>query len=254
MPLRRSKISWCDYSSRDLNFIIGCSPVSEGCDNCYAAAWAKRCGQDFSEITIYWDKLRHLQIAKWEPGNLPYRRGPDSKPIMFPVDLGDLFHPAVPGTITMTALDTFAARKDADWVLLTKRPYRMLEATKQWLHLYEMEQLPPNIWCLVTAENQRRLDERVPILLQVEAQVRGVSIEPMLGPMNLNLHGMDLQWVIIGAESGPNRRPFEIAWAEDVYKQCQHASVPFFGKQALGLRPGIPLLIHGEEIKEFPEI
>jgi protein gp37 len=119
---------------------------------------------------------------------------------------------------------------------------------------------------MTTAENQRCADERLPVLLQVKAQVWGVSVEPMLGPIdNLrqalgNYHvfpgGQEISqisWVIVGAESGPNRRPFCRHCAEDVYRQCQAAGVPFFGKQDSGLRPGVPLLIHGQEIKEFPK-
>ena len=264
--MRRSKIGWCDYSGGDLNFVIGCTPISEGCKNCYAAAWAKRCGRDFSNVRVYSDKLDRLRKAKWDAGDRPYRRGPGSTPIMFPVDLGDLFHPAVPDTIILTALDIFWARDDADWVLLTKRPYRMLEITGYWLHLYGMERLPPNIWCMVTAENQRCANERVPILLQIKAAVRGVSVEPMLGPVDIHpytthhftdkpeLTYQGVEWVIAGAESGPKRRPFEVAWAEDIYRQCWEADVAFFGKQDSGPRPGVPLLIEGCEVKEWPNL
>lgn len=270
MMLRRSKIGWCDYSGGDLNFIIGCTPISEGCANCYAAAWAKRCGRDFSKITTYWDKLDRLLKAKWDPGDRPYRRGPGSKPIMFPVDLGDLFHLGGDVEIVMAALDYFTVRDDADWVLLTKRPEAMLSITDYWLSFYEIEKLPDNIWCLVTAENQQRADERVAILLQIKTQMRGVSMEPMLGPIDLfNVDGEIasslpersmlypanlLDWVICGAESGPDRRPFEAAWALDVHEQCRAAGVPFFGKQDSGLRPGVPLLLEGREVKEWPKI
>lgn len=261
MTLRRTKISWADYSGVDLNFIIGCTPVSEGCKNCYARSWAKRVGRQYWEdvVRIYWEKLNRLWKAKWEPGDTPYRRGPGSKPIMFPCDLSDLFHLDVPGEMIQVALDIFATRDDADWVLLTKRPGRMLEETNYWLELNELEQLPPNIWCMVTAENQCRADERIPILLWVKAHVLGVSLEPMLEPINLDgpclyHHSLDFKdtaetileygqqfWVILGAESGPNRRPFEVAWAESVYKQCRAAGIPFFGKQDSGLRPGAVL-------------
>lgn len=255
--LRRSRIGWCDYSGGDLNFIIGCTPISEGCANCYAAAWAKRCSRDFSEVTTYWDKLNRLWKAKWKPSDQPYRRGPDSKPIMFPVDLGDLFHPDVSDELIWYALNIFWDREDADWVLLTKRPERMLAITNDWIVRSRLHELPPNIWPMVTAENQRGVDERIPILLQVKAAILGLSIEPMLEPLDLyeflRFKGV-LDWIIVGAESGPNRRPFDLAWAEDIYEQCQAAGVPFFGKQASGLRPGVPLLLGGREVKEWPKL
>lgn len=268
--LRRTKISWADYSGGDLNFVIGCTPVSEGCKNCYAKAWAKRAGRDFDDIQISWEKLNRLWKATWDPSNEFYRRGPGSKPIMFPCDLSDLFHEEIKDELILTTLDIFAARDDADWVLLTKRPERMLGIIDYWLALCELEILPPNIWCLATCENQRWADVRIPILLQVKARVRGVSIEPMLEPVYLKSTWFEfydphevsgrypcywpgLNWVIVGAESGPNRGPFEAAWAEDVYDQCQAAGVPFFAKQDSGIRPGAPLLIDGREIKEFPK-
>jgi len=65
--------------------------------------------------------------------------------------------------------------------------------------------------------------------------------------------GVDLHWVVLGAESGPNRRHFEAAWALDVYEQCQPFGAPFFGKQDSGLRPGVPLLINGQLVQEFPQ-
>jgi protein gp37 len=105
---------------------------------------------------------------------------------MFPCDLSDLFHPQVTEELIHTALDIFTVRDDADWVLLTKRPELMLEETNRWLEFRELEQLPDNIWCLVTAENQARLDERAAVLLQVKAQVLGLSLEPMLGPIDLS--------------------------------------------------------------------
>lgn len=267
--MRRSGIGWCDYSGADLNFVIGCQKISEGCANCYGFRWAKRAGRDFAQVITYWDKLNRLWKARWSPGDQPYRRGPGSNPIMFPVDLGDLFHPDVPEEMIMVALDIFAARDDADWIVLTKRPERMLDVTNYWLDYQELEILPSNIWCLVTAENQYWANERVRWLLRIRAAMRGVSIEPMLEPMAVdrwfNLQSDDktgqwiermgpgLDWVIVGAESGPGRRPFDPAWALDVYRQCQRAGVPFFGKQASGLRPGVPLLLGGREVKEWPQ-
>ncbi|MFH1484946.1 MAG: DUF5131 family protein, partial [Chloroflexota bacterium] len=132
--LKRSNIGWCDYSGGDLNFIIGCTPISEGCTNCYAKTWAKQAGRLWVDVVhISWEKLNRLWKAKWEPGDTPYHRGPGSKPIMFPVDLGDLLHPDVPEEMILTALDIFTARDDADWVLLTKRIDSMLALTNYWL-------------------------------------------------------------------------------------------------------------------------
>jgi protein gp37 len=77
--LRRSDIGWCDYSGGDLNFVIGCTPKSEGCAHCYGFRWAARAGRDFTEIRTYPQKLGRLWRAKWSPNGRPYRRGPGSK-------------------------------------------------------------------------------------------------------------------------------------------------------------------------------
>jgi protein gp37 len=273
MALKRSNIGWCDYSGGDLNFVIGCTPVSEGCANCYARTWAKRAGRDFSNIVVSRQKLDRLWKARWEPRDTPYRRGPGSKPIMFPVDLGDLFHPKVEDDFILCALNAFRVREDADWVLLTKRPERMLNITELFLRHAHLMALPLNIWCLITAENQRWADERLPVLLQVRAQVRGVSLEPMLEPIDLDIpclyhHSLGFSdtietmheygerfWVIVGAESGPRRRPFEVAWTEGIYKDCRATGMPFFGKQDSGLHPGVPLILPGcGEVREWPQI
>ena len=267
--LRRTNIGWADYSGGNLNFVIGCTPVSEGCAHCYAKTWADRIDRDFSDIQIYRDKLSQLYNTRWSPGDVPYRRGPGSRPILFPCDLSDLFHPEVEDNFILIALDVFADRDDGDWVLLTKRPHRMLQITDYWLRLNELKQLPDNIWCMATVENQKWADIRIPLLLQVKAQVLGMSLEPMLEPIDLfsvdgkiaqsmpersMLFPVDvIDWVIVGAESGPSRRPFDVAWAKDVYEQCAAAGVPFFGKQDSGFKPGVPLFIGGKEIKEFPQ-
>jgi len=104
--------------------------------------------------------------------------------------------------------------------------------------------VPDNLWLGVTAENQRRADERIPLLLQCPAAVRFVSIEPMLGPINLKAaiygkfaHWIDpaemlkLHWVIVGGETGPGARPMHPDWARGVRDQCVAAGVPFFFKK-----------------------
>jgi len=267
--LRRTNIGWADYSGGDLNVVIrgtNC-PTSEGCANCYVGRDFKRYGREMADrTTIYPKKLRGLVKAIFDPGDVPYRRGPGSKPIMFVADYGDLFCEDVPDHFIFSVLDICSMRREADWVLLTKRPQRMLDVTNDWLEIYgETPMLPPNIWCLATAENQYWADVRIPVLLQVKAQVLGVSLEPMLEPIDLWKYLWPatvtylwppaerwLSWVIVGAESGPGRRPFEGAWAESVYEDCQAAGMACFGKQDSGLRPGVPLLIEGREIKEFP--
>ena len=262
MPVRRSNIGWCDFSGADLNFIIGCTPVSEGCLNCYARRIREgRQGRDFSKVQLYPEKLRRLARARFEEKGIPFRRGPGSpqslglrtkgRPIAFPVDMGDLFHPDVPDEFTLEALQVMARRDDVDWAVLTKRVERVIEFER--IHLSRVQRsfqrqplisgFPSNVWIGVTVENQKRADERIPLLLKVRAAVRWVSVEPMLEPIDLSKYlclswamcelkrwyhtgefeppddsippapkdGVRLiDWVIVGAESGPDRRPFDL--------------------------------------------
>lgn len=128
---------------------------------------------------------------------------------------------------------------------------------------YASEWPLPNVWLIASVENQEMADERVPQLLQTPAAVRGLSVEPLLGPVDLSKHltGHEeagawprpgncvaytppLDWVIVGGESGPGARPFHVAWARSVVRQCEAAGVPCFVKQ-LGAR------VHGDP-REFP--
>ena len=117
---------------------------------------------------------------------------------------------------------------------------------------------PPNIWLGVTVENQQRADGRIPLLLQCPATVRYVSIEPMLGPVDLDAYWgapeglgepVGLDWIIVGGETGPGARPMNPDWARDVRDQCKAAGVPFFFKQMAGKAPIPDDLM----IREWPE-
>ena len=272
MPVRRSNIGWCDFSGADLNFIIGCTPVSEGCANCYARRIREgRQGRDFSKVQLYPEKLRRLAKARFEENGVPFRRGSGGRPIAFPVDLGDLFHPEVPDEFILEALQVMARRDDVDWAVLTKRAERL--AYFDLLHL--TEGFPPNVWVGVTVENQKRANERIPLLLKVRAAVRWLSLEPMLEPIDLvlsifvpdvwdrlhpdhdcllaaSLHRSGLHWIVLGAESGPNRRPFDLDWARQVRDDCQTAGVPFLYKQGSHHYPGRNDELDGRRWKEFP--
>jgi len=244
--MAKSKIEWTEYS---WNPVTGCSPVSEGCQNCYARRMAYRlrgrCGYPEDEpfrVTMHLDRLD--QPLKWK------------KPRMvFVCSMSDLFHENVEPTFIQ---DTFWVMEKAPqhiFMVLTKRPDNM----RKLLHVFYSggHELPKNIWLGVTAENQARADERIPILLQIPAAVRFVSVEPMLGPVDLELYlpyvqhplreewhrngyhirrlnrGIQsnvLDWVICGGETGPGARPMCPDWVESILYQCKEAGIPFFFK------------------------
>jgi protein gp37 len=277
-----TKIEW---ATETWNPVTGCTPISEGCRNCYAERMSKRlagrCGypsEDPFKVTLHPDKLD--QPLRWK------------KPRMiFVCSMGDLFHKDVPFDQISQVFDVMCSwrwpTKEAEcsgdaslledpghtFMVLTKRPERIPEWLS-WLGHYWTGDSPVNInleaeghfgkhiWFGVTAENQARADERIPILLQIPAAVRFVSIEPMLGPVDISKyltrnapkvyqilsrfygpHGFDgtgsqpersiipgIDWVICGGETGPGARPMHPDWVRGLRNQCQAAGVPFFFK------------------------
>jgi protein gp37 len=258
--MKQSAIGWADFSGGNLNFVSGCTPVSESCQNCYARAIAERFGRDFDTVLWDGDKLNAAMDAKYiltapaVSDRFIYKRGYGSRPICFVCDTGDFFHIDVPNDFIIGAMEIMGQRADVDWMILTKRPERMAQIALEEDSLFSRREFYPNIWIGVTAENQDRLNERMIILADAWKGPSFVSIEPMLEPMDLEeilFYGW-LDWVICGAESGPNLRPFEVSWAKELYEQCRHARVPFFGKQDSGPYPGTPLYIDGKVVHEWP--
>lgn len=272
-----TRIEWTDASWSPTT---GCSPVSEGCVNCWARQQAKRFwptqyppvadrSLKTTDLTIEGDPLRARQFSDVmcheDRLEIPLRW---KRPRRIAVSLmGDLFHEAVPDSFieNVVAIATWAPQHT--YLVLTKRPERMRalfssEAFRQMVA--EGSPWPlPNVWLGVSCENQARADERIPILLQTPAALRFVSLEPLLGPVDLTAISMKdesstlwfplahevtfesrnepmaapgLDWVIGGGESGPKARPCDIAWICSIVGQCKEAGVPAFVKQ-LGARP-----------------
>jgi len=169
---------------------------------------------------------------------------------VFVCSMTDLFGPRVPGLWQQAILDALAFSSEKHRVLfLTKRPERMAAVFEAWYRgrpglsgLTRREMLGgvcPSFGLGVTAEDQQRATERIPILLKIPAAMRFVSIEPMLGEVDLSAHGGIhcpearglLDWAIAGGETGPGARPMNPEWARSLRDQCQAAGVPFFFKQ-----------------------
>ncbi|MEN6572066.1 MAG: phage Gp37/Gp68 family protein [Anaerolineaceae bacterium] len=223
----KTKIEWAD---RVWNPVVGCTPVSAGCAHCYAKRIYDRFYQDkpFSKVQLHRERL--FQPLHWKnPGRV------------FVNSMSDLFHPDVPFSYIDDVFGVMTGCPKHTFMVLTKRPERMLEWSKQYY-------LPgasgsENVWLGVTAENQKAADERIPLLLETPAAVRFVSAEPMLGPVDLSKYLFAdpsrpnwarlnmLQWVICGGESGPGARPMHPDWAKSIRDQCQAAGAPFFFKQ-----------------------
>jgi protein gp37 len=247
----KSKIEWCDAT---WNVVTGCSPVSEGCKHCYARRnWARLSanpktvyfGRNFSDVRCHPEKLKLPLQWKKKPRRI------------FVNSMSDLFHPDVSDDFIYATWLTMAITPQHTYLILTKRPERMRAILQSWIDYRATfregatgESLP-NVWLGVTAENQKAADERIPVLLKTPAAHRFVSIEPMLGPIDLSDLAFwvdesgkigasdgrdndvfpDIHCVIVGCESGPNRRTMNLDWARSVKDQCHDARVPFFMKQ-----------------------
>lgn len=277
-----TKIEWTDET---WNPVTGCTKVSDGCKHCYAERTWKRLsanpatayyGRKFTDVQCHPEKLD--QPLRWTK---PRR--------IFVNSMSDLFHEDVPFEFIASVFAIMGVTTRHTYQILTKRPERMLEFFK-WAH----EEFAPddfaaddrifdhwpkhvpwerydscgprypyeNVWLGVSVENQQTADERIPLLLQTPAAVRWLSIEPMLGVIDLtnivspelrpthpydpivsydvltgHMKGPDdiglpkLDWIVLGGESGPKARPMHPEWVRSVRDQCQAAEVPFFFKQ-----------------------
>lgn len=239
--MAKTKIQW---ATDVWNPITGCDPVSAGCDHCYARRMANRLRGRFGypqddpfKVTLHPERVDEFVGP---PKNHPYRW---RKPRMiFCCSMGDFFHPQVPLEFQARMLDVMVKCPQHIFIILTKRHKQL--AIFNEVCGWSAESYP-NIWLGVSVEDQKTADERIPILLQVPAAVRVVSIEPMLGEVDLGDYldcghetggaqgwqpDPSLDWVVVGGETGPRARPMHPEWPQAVKNQCVDAGVPFFFK------------------------
>lgn len=200
-----TKIAWADHT---WNCWQGCHKISAGCQGCYMYRDKNRYGQDATKV-VRSAKATFNKPLKWkEPARVFVCSWSD-----FFIEEADEWRD--------DAYDIMAKTPHLTYMLLTKRPENISE---RYRYLHQM-----NIWLGVTVENSDYKD-RIDILRKAPAKARFLSIEPLIGDMGrLNLKGID--WVIVGAESGPNRRECCLKWVYDIVKQCKDAGVPYFIKQ-----------------------
>ncbi len=245
------------------NPLVGCTPVSAGCDHC----WARRMHdrhlwggnrQLFSEITLHHDRLE--QPLRWR------------KPRRVAVNLmGDLFHEGVPKEYIVDVFYVMYRAPQHFYFVLTKRSERMLRFAQRYKGDVIGEL--PNVALGTSVEDQATADERIPHLLQCPAAKRFVSIEPMLGPVYLPLirslsdmsaaaldcgacyESTGIHWVIVGSESGPGARPMDLDWVRSIRDQCDAAGIPLWFKQKIanGKRVNMPEL-DGVVHDKMPEV
>ncbi len=213
-----SNIEWTDAT---WNPVRGCTKVSPGCKHCYAETFAERFrgvpGHPFEQGF----DLRLVESAL----ELPLRwRAPRR---IFVNSMSDLFHEDVPEPFVRRVFSVMRRATQHEFQVLTKRSERMAEIAANL-------DLPENVWMGISVETEK-YESRIDDLRRVRANVRFLSIEPLLGPMpNLDLTG--IHWVIVGGESGRRARPMAADWVRTIRDQCRREHVPFFFKQWGGVR------------------
>lgn len=267
----KSRIEWTEAT---WNPTTGCDRVSPGCDNCYAMSLAPR--------------LKAMGSKRYQRDGDPRTSGPGfglslhsdtvglpmrwTKPRrIFVNSMSDLFHDQVPDRFIADVFAVMTIAEQHTFQLLTKRHGRMrslLSSVRFWRDVSAARNVrghesipytgsggfepPANVWLGVSVENQQWADIRIPALLDTPAAVRWLSMEPLLGPVDLSkwLDSVDFppcwddhepsascgrcirpDWVVVGGESGRAARPMTPGWARSLRDQCVAAEVPFFFKQ-----------------------
>lgn len=236
----KSAIEWTDAT---WNPVTGCTKISDGCQNCYAARFSERwrgvAGHPFEsgfDLTLRPERL--FQPFAWKRPRM-----------IFVNSMSDLFHKEVPDDYIS---EVFATMERADWhtyQVLTKRSSLM----QRFINArYREHKAPAHIWFGVSVEDEKAIS-RLAHLRNANATTRFLSIEPLIGPVGkLNLTGID--WVIVGGESGPGARPMDPSWVIDIRNQCVKSKVAFFFKQWGGRTPKTGgRLLEGREWNEFPK-
>jgi protein gp37 len=238
---QKSSIEWTDAT---WNPTTGCDRVSPGCDHCYALTLAKRLkamgnaryqhdgnpntsGPGFG-LTLHHDKIE--EPLRWKT---PRR--------IFVNSMSDLFHDDVPEQFIA---DVFHVMREARWhqfQVLTKRPRRMAYTLQNlWSGAWAHEPAP-NVWLGTSVEDQKRAELRIPRLLETPAAVRFLSCEPLLDRVDITPWIQDrvvqLEWVIVGGESGAGARPMDLEWVQAIRDDCTAAGIAFFFKQWGGRTP-----------------
>jgi protein gp37 len=235
--MAKTRIEWTEVT---WNPTTGCTKISEGCRFCYAEIMSRRLkamGQpkykNGFELTLHPNTL-----------TIPYTW---KKPrIVFVNSMSDLFHKNIPLDYIRKVFRVMKDNRMHTFQVLTKRA----DILTQYNSLLDW---PPNIWMGVTVENQKVI-ERIDYLRNTSAFIKFLSLEPLIGPIhNLNLYNID--WVIVGGESGPKARPMKKEWVLDIKDQCDKAGVKFFFKQWGGFnKKKSGRLLEGKTYNEMPDL
>lgn len=210
----QSTIEWTEQT---WNPVTGCTKISPGCKHCYAETMARRLKamgvhgyENGFDLTLLPDRLRQ-----------PLER---RKPTIYFVNsMSDLFHEEIPDAYIRKVFDIIKQTPQHTYQILTKRAHRLSE----FFNTYEA---PQNAWLGVSVEDKKYGIPRIEALRNVPVRIRFLSVEPLLEDLGL-IDLQEIQWVIVGGESGPMARPMKQDWVLNIKRQCEQQNVAFFFKQ-----------------------
>lgn len=245
--MAESAIEWTDAT---WNPVAGCTVISPGCTNCYAMRMAARLdamGQEkyrgltrrSGKRSVWTAKIRLDEKAL----NIPQTW---SKPrLVFVNSMSDLFHEDVPESFIQSVWSVMEATSRHTYQILTKRPDRMSKIVRTLQKL-------PNVWLGTSVENADYVD-RIDELRAVPAAIRFISFEPLIGPVG-KVRLSDIDWVIVGGESGPKARPMLEEWVDEIEVACRRVGAAFFFKQWGGKnKKRTGRLLRGTTFDEMPQ-
>jgi protein gp37 len=235
--MAQSSIEWTE---KNLNPTTGCSKVSAGCKYCYAEVMTKRL------MAMGQEKYKDGFAVRTHSSALQIPYTWKKPTIVFVNSMSDLFHPKVPFAFIQEVFTVMNENPQHTFQVLTKRADRLFE-------VHHKLNWTPNIWMGVSVEDERVID-RIDFLRETNAATKFLSCEPLIGPLpNLNLE--NINWVIVGGESGRKSRPIKEDWVLDIKKQCEDQDVKFFFKQWGGVnKKKTGRLLGGRTYDEMPSI
>ena len=224
--MSETDIEWTDAT---WNPVAGCSVMSAGCTNCYAMQMARRLEamglEKYKGLTrrsgsrTVWKGIVHEDHNSLD---IPVRWKKPRK--IFVNSMSDLFHPSVSSEFISKVWSVMEQTPRHSYQILTKRPDRMAELSGS-----ELLAKLPNVW-LGTSVEDERVAYRIAELRKVPAVIRFISFEPLIGPVGF-VDLTEVDWAIVGGESGPRARPIREAWIDEIHDACRHHGTAFFFKQ-----------------------
>lgn len=265
MSVAKTGIEWTDSS---WNPTTGCTEVSAGCDHCYAATMARTklreaYGKRLPVVDTQANRDDPFAVRLWPERLTQPERWSDPRRI-FVNSMSDLWHVDVPDQYVREIFEVMLRVDRHTYQVLTKRPARAAKWARANADLFPGGEIPPHIWIGTSVEDQAAA-YRIGHLLSVPAAVRFLSMEPLIGPVDLapilhplavdRLLGPRIDWIITGGESGIGARPCEAEWVRSIRDACQQYEVAFFHKQWGGRTPKAKgRELDGRTWDEYPEI